>query len=146
ATVRNILEFPLRVPGTRVVKLTTNYRSHRAIVNRYDGWMASADWSNQHGSSFRYEKTIRADEDGVHPNYPAVISIWGQDQRDEATRFADLVKFLKQNAVIVDYSQVALLLHSVRDEQSAPYLAALEAKGIPAFCPRARAYFEIQEV
>jgi DNA helicase-2/ATP-dependent DNA helicase PcrA len=146
ATVRNILEFPQRMPGCAVVKLTTNYRSHRAIVERYDRWMASADWSNPNGARFRYDKTIEADAGGAHPDYPSVIAIWGEDKRDEAVRFADLVEFLKRNAVIADYGQVALLLHSVREEHSGPYLAALEAKGIPAFCPRARAYFEIPEV
>ena len=146
ATVRNILEFPQRMPGCAVVKLTTNYRSHRAIVERYDRWMASADWSNPQGPSFRYDKTIEADAAAAHPAYPAVIAIWGKDKRDEVTRFADLVAFLKEHEVIADYGQVALLLHSVREEHSGPYLAALEAKGIPAFCPRARAYFEIPEV
>lgn len=146
ATVRNILEFPRRIPGCRVLKLTTNYRSHRAIVERYDRWMASADWSNPNGISFRYDKTIEADTNGDHPDYPSVIAIWGQGRGDEATRFADLVEFLKEEKVITDYSQVALLLHSVRESHSASYLAALEAKGIPAFCPRARAYFEIPEV
>jgi len=146
ATVRNILEFPQRMPGCAVVKLTTNYRSHRAIVERYDRWMASADWSNPQGPSFRYDKTIEADAAAAHPAYPSVIAIWGKDKRDEATRFADLVAFLKKHEVIADYGQVALLLHSVREEHSGPYLAALEAKGIPAFCPRARAYFEIPEV
>ena len=48
--------------------------------------------------------------------------------------------------MISDYGQIALLLHSVREEHSGPYLAVLEAKGIPAFCPRARAYFEIPEI
>ena len=146
ATVRNILEFPQRMPGCRVVKLTTNYRSHRAIVERYDRWMASADWSNPRGTSFRYDKVIEADAAVTHPDYPSVIAIWGRDRRDEATRFADLVEFLKKNDVIADYGQVALLLHSVREDHSGPYLAALEAKGIPAFCPRARAYFDIPEV
>jgi len=146
ATVRNILEFPQRVPDCRVLKLTTNYRSHRAIVERYDRWMASADWSNPHGMSFRFQKTIRADTVSPHLEYPAVIAIWGRDRRDEAARFADLVAFLKSSGVIADYSQVALLLHSVREDHSGPYLAALQAKGIPAFCPRARAYFEIPEV
>ena len=42
--------------------------------------------------------------------------------------------------MISDYGQIALLLHSVREEHSGPYLAVLEANGIPAFCPRARAY------
>ena len=146
ATVRNILEFPQRVAGCTTVKLTTNYRSHRAIVERYDRWMASADWSNPRGVPFRYDKTIEADAGEEHPDYPSVISIWGGDRRDEASRFADLVGFLKASDVISDYAQVALLLHSVREDHSGPYLEALEAKGIPAFCPRARAFFEIPEV
>ena len=64
----------------------------------------------------------------------------------KTARFADLVEFLKRNNVVADYGQVALLLHSVREDHSGPYLAALEVKGIPAFCPRARTYFEIPEV
>ncbi|HYX23702.1 MAG TPA: ATP-dependent helicase, partial [Thermoanaerobaculia bacterium] len=90
ATVRNILEFPSRFSTCPIVRLTTNYRSHRAIVERYDRWMASADWSNPHGVSFRFDKTIEVDPNGGHPDYPAVISIWGRDTRDEAERFADL--------------------------------------------------------
>ena len=108
--------------------------------------MASADWSNPDGVSFRFDKTIEADPKGGHPDYQAVISIWGRDARDEAERFAELVEFLKRSEVIADYSQVALLLHSVRDDHSGSYLAALEARGIPAFCPRARAYFENEEI
>ena len=146
ATVRNILEFTTRVPDCTVVKLTTNYRSHKRIVQAYDRWMASADWSNPRGLPFRYDKTIQPDLNTEHPDYPAVFCIWGRDERDEAQRFADMVAFLKEHDVIADYNQVALLLHSVRQEHSGPYLAALEAKGIPAFCPRARAYFENDEV
>jgi DNA helicase-2/ATP-dependent DNA helicase PcrA len=146
ATVRNILEFPSRFSACPVVRLTTNYRSHRSIVERYDRWMASADWSNSAGVPFRFDKTIEADPNGSHPDYPAVIAIWGRDARDEAERFGELVAFLKSSGAIADYSQVALLLHSVRDDHSGSYLAALEARGIPAFCPRARAYFENDEV
>ena len=146
ATVRNILEFPSRFASCPVVRLTTNYRSHRAIVERYDRWMASADWSNPAGVSFRFDKTIEADPKGLHPNYPSVISIWGRDARDEAERFAELVEFLKRSSVIADYSQVALLLHSVREDHSGAYLAALGLRGIPAFCPRARAYFDNEEI
>jgi superfamily I DNA/RNA helicase len=145
ATVRNILQFPSRFPKCPIVRLTTNYRSHRAIVERYDRWMASADWSNPAGASFRFDKTIKADPNGGHPDYPAVISIWGRDTRDESERFAELVQFLKRSAVIADYSQVALLLHSVRNDHSGSYLAALAARGIPTWCPRARAYFENDE-
>jgi DNA helicase-2/ATP-dependent DNA helicase PcrA len=146
ATVRNILEFPSRFEKCPVVRLTTNYRSHRAIVERYDRWMASSDWSNPGGVPFRFDKTIEADPRGGHPEYPAVISIWGRDERDEAERFAELIEFLKRGAVIEDYSQVALLLHSVREEHSRSYLTALEARGIPTFCPRSRAFFENEEI
>jgi DNA helicase-2/ATP-dependent DNA helicase PcrA len=146
ATVRNILEFPARMPGCKIIKLTTNYRSHRRIVEAYDRWMASADWSNRNGLPFRYEKTIEADPDADHPEYPAVLSIWGRNKKDEAERFADMVAFLKDEKVIKDCSQIALLLHSVRLDHSGHYLAALEARSIPAFCPRARAYFDNEEI
>ncbi len=146
ATVRNILEFPQRFPGCAVLKLTTNYRSHRDIVSRYDHWMASADWSNNDGGSFRYDKTIVANAEAEHIEYPSVIRIWGTTARDEAERFADFVTFLKDQGTIADYNQVALLLHSVREEHSGRYLAALAAAGIPAFCPRARGFFDVQEV
>ena len=95
ATVRNILEFSQQVPDCTTVKLTTNYRSHRAIVERYDHWMASTDWSNAEGGSFRHDKTICADPKRRHPDYPSVIAIWGNSDSDEAERFADLVGFLK---------------------------------------------------
>jgi DNA helicase-2/ATP-dependent DNA helicase PcrA len=132
--------------GCKIIRLTTNYRSHRRIIERYDRWMASADWSNPQGRPFRYEKTIQPDPDARHPNYPAVFAIWGRDRRDEAKRFADLVDYLKRQGAIEDYSQVALLLHSVRQEHSGAYLDALRTRGIPAFCPRARAYFENEEI
>lgn len=146
ATVRNILEFPDRFPGCRIIKLTTNYRSHAKIVAAYDRWMATADWSNPTGRPFRYDKMIKPDPGTNYPDYPAVFAIWGTDTRDEARRFADFVGYLKEQKVIADYSQVALLLHSVRADHSGPYIDALAEKGIPAFCPRARGYFENEEV
>ncbi|MBN2465966.1 ATP-dependent helicase [candidate division WOR-3 bacterium] len=146
ATVRNILEFPQRLPNTEVIKLTTNYRSPPRIIRAFDHWMASADWANPDGQPFRYDKTIQPAPDTDVPDYPAVFSIWGQDEGDEAERFADLVAFLKEREVVSDFSQVALLLHSVRGDHSARFLAALEARGIKSFCPRARRYFDSEEV
>ena len=146
ATVRNILEFPQRFPNCAAVKLTTNYRSHRDIVERYDRWMASADWSNQDGGSFRYDKNIVANPRAEHMDYPSVVRIWGTSKGEEAERFADLVAFLKEERIVTDYNQIALLLHSVRDEHSGRYMAALAAKGVPALCPRARGFFDVPEI
>ena len=146
ATVRNILEFPTRFETCARETLSINYRSYGRIIEAYDRWMASADWSNPHGPDFRFPKTIVPEPGVPYPGYPAVFSIYGTSARDEAGRFADLVAYLKEQGIVEDYSQVALLLHSVRGEHSRPYLEALARKGIPAFCPRARGYFENEEV
>ena len=146
ATVRNILEFPDRLPGCKIVKLTSNYRSHEKVIQAYDRWMASADWAGSDGQTFRYVKSIQPDPEAAFPDYPAVFCIWSEGKRDEVRRFADLVEFLKKNRIIDDYSQVALLLHSVRQDHSGPFMEALAKKEIPAFCPRARAYFDEEEM
>ncbi len=146
ATVRNILEIHQQIPACETLTLTTNYRSHQDIISGYDRWMASADWSNRKGGPFRCDKHIKPDGNAAHQNYPSIFSIWGNGRRDEAERLADLISHLKENGVIGDYSQVALLLHSVRKEHSDHYLAALSHKGIPAFCPRARTYFDNDEI
>lgn len=147
ATVRNILEFPKHFASCEQVRLNTNYRSHRRIIGGYNRFMSACDWSNPNDRfDFRYEKEIEPDEEDEHPDYPAVFSIWGADKQDEANRVADLVTFLKKGEVIGDYNQVALFLHSVRERHSGDYIQALERRGIPVFAPRARTYFENEEV
>lgn len=108
ATVRNILEFKSKTPKCEVVKLEVNYRSHRQIVDSFSRYMEAHDWSSPDTTPFRYTKSIRPNEPQLHPEYPSVLSIWGEDADDEAERFADLVLFLKENNVIQDYSQAAL--------------------------------------
>lgn len=146
ATVRNILEFPSRLDSCRTLKLVTNYRSHEKIIGAYDRWMASADWSNPDGADFRFDKRIAADPECEFPEYPAVFAIRASTNADEAKRFAEMVRFLRSREVIADYNQVALLLHSVRQNHSGPYMQALEAQGIKSFCPRARGFFENEEI
>ena len=146
-TVRNILEFPSHFDNCHIVTLSVNYRSHKHIIEAYDKFMRSWDWKDSQGViRFRFDKEIKPDPKGSFPDYPAVFSIWGENKDDEARRFAELVAFLKDNKVIEDVSQVALLLHTVKQEHSGPYLKALANRGIPTFCPRARAYFQNEEI
>lgn len=146
-TVRNILEFPSHFKDCYIVTLSVNYRSHKDIIEGYDKFMRSWDWTDSQGErKFRFDKKIKPDPEQSFPDYPSLFSISGENREDEARRFADLVAFLKQSKVIEDESQVALLLHSVRQEHSGPYLRALADRGIPAFCPRARAYFDNEEI
>ncbi len=146
-TVRNILEFPHHFEDCKTVTLSINYRSHCNIIEAYNKFMASWDWSDPKGKkNFRFDKQINHDPDGKFPEYPAVFCIWGENREDEAHRFAEMADFLKKSNVIEDENQIALLLHSVRIEHSGPYLSALAHRGIPAFCPRARAYFNNDEI
>lgn len=136
ATVSNILGFARRFPDCRVVELTVNHRSHPSIVWACDGWMGSADWSNPdpEGAPFRHAKTMVPHDPGGYDDYPAVIAIDGHDPDDEGRQLGALLRFLKSHRVIAGYRQVALLLHSVRDEVAGPYLDVLDDAGIPVRC------------
>ena len=134
ASVRNLLEFPGHFSSCHTVELNVNYRSHPAIVDFYDRWMATAaDWSNPdpQGRSFRHPKSITSHAADRYQDYPAAIRVEGCSPGDEGTQLAELLKFLKRNRVIADYGQVALLLHSVRGTAAVGYLDALERAGIP---------------
>jgi len=141
ATVRNILEFSKNFDNCKEVKLTINYRSHRDIISRCNKFITSIDWDG-----FRHQKEIKENPGGEFPAYPAVFSIWAGGPEDEARRFVQLIKFLKDNKIIQDWSDVALLLRSVRPEHSGHYIQALKDNHIPYFAPRAKMFFENEEV
>lgn len=146
ATVRNILEFEKLHKNCSKVSLDINYRSHKEIVTACNRFMENHDWTNAGPAPFRFNKSISPNAPEGHSQYPSVISVWGKDSEDEAGRFADLVAFLKKEDVIQDYSQVALLLYSVKEKNSRPFMDALEQRGIKSFCPRARAFFSNEEI
>ena len=134
ASVANLLEFPRRYPGCRTVELGTNYRSHGHIVAAASRWMATAAPWETGGRSHRYAKSAAPHAPETHRDYPAVISVQGKDSGDEAAQLGELLRFLRTRDVIASYGQAALLLHSVRDEFSGPYLDGLELAGIPVRC------------
>ena len=70
ASVANMLEFPRRFPGCRVLGLTTNYRSHRDIVAACGQWMDTAAPWEADGRSYRYAKSILPQEPEAHPGLP----------------------------------------------------------------------------
>ncbi len=120
ASVANLLRFPIWFPGSRVLGLTTNYRSHRTIVGSVSQWMdTAAEWDGN-GENFRHAKDIVANAPEDHPDYPAVISVQGRGPLDEARQLGELLRFLKHSGVIAGYGQAALLLHSVKDGVSGP--------------------------
>jgi len=146
ATVRNILEFPTRVKSCYSVSLDINYRSHKQIVTAYDEYMSATDWSDDKGNRFRFDKSIKADPEGLFNDYSPVLKIEGRDKEDESKKVASFIDHLLRHKVVEDPSQVAILLRSVKSDSSQPYIDALREKGLRAYCPRARKYFELEEV
>ena len=72
ATVRNILEFPERFPGTTVIKLERNYRSTRPILDATNAVIAL--------SPQRHEKTLWTEREGGA--LPLLLTC--VDERDQA--------------------------------------------------------------
>ena len=92
AGVANLLQFPWYFRGSHVVKLATNYRSHKHIVATYSAWMeTAADWSHPDrvGRTCRFEKDLAAHAPETHLDYPAVIAVQGANPRDEGRRLRD---------------------------------------------------------
>jgi len=146
ATVRNILEFDKETfPGCPTVKLVTNYRSEKAIMTICHDWIRDFDWSDGKGGVLRIEKTIEATKISSY-EAPAVMHLAAKDEQDEAKQFAELVVWLKEHGKIADYSDVALLLSSVKIWASGPYIQALQERDIPVYCPRAGTFFLQPEI
>lgn len=64
ASIRNILEFPSRFPEgqCKQVRLTKNYRSEPPIIDFYNRWMETTDWT-EGDATFRFDKTIEPAND-----------------------------------------------------------------------------------
>jgi len=146
ATIRNILEFHSNFPNCQKIVLNINYRSHNKIVEFYNRFMRSIDWSDNIGNkSFRFNKNIVSSVSKEKP-YSSVVTISKKNIKEEAEDFADFIVYLKENNIIDNYSQVALLLHSVRLDKSGPYIEALKNRQIPYYNPRSKGFFDRKEI
>ena len=104
ATVRNILEFPEKFNDCKIIKLLNNYRSHEKIIKHCNTFIESVDWrSKDKDKYFRFpNKSVKVAQSTISPDYPAVFSIWVDSEKEEASRFADLVEFLLKNKIIIN--------------------------------------------
>lgn len=144
ATVRNILEFPAKRPGTTEIELSMNYRSDPDIVTTYLDFMSGHAWTGPGDAKYRFDKSLMASRSSSDGD--AFVRVTGKSAAEVASTTASLVKGLKDSGRLSDYSQVALLLPSVRYDKSGEYIEAFNALGIPTYCPRAKAYFSNDEV
>lgn len=148
ATIRNILEFPQNFPdgACQQVKLTTNYRSHPDIIEFYNHWMETLDWTAD-SKTFRYEKEIvpNAEEDFI--DIPTVLKVSGDpDTANWHQEVLASLHRLKDSGALTDWNQVAFLFRSVRNPKAVALAEALEADGIPVYSPRSNQFFDRREI
>lgn len=146
ASVSNILHFPELFPDCKQIQLMGNYRCHEKIIASCNHWMETFDWTNSQGIALRTEKATTPINNKMYPEYQAVATLTGNDVDDEAEQVAELLYSLKKEQRISDYSQVALLLRSVRSHYSEAFMKAFKKRNIPYHCARRRAFFEEYEV
>ena len=146
ATVRNILEFPSRVPTAQVSSSPPIIARTRRIIEAYDRWMASADWSNPHGVPFRYDKSIEPDPDAKHPTIRPYSPYGAATPRTRPSGSPTSSPSSRKRTSSTTTARWPCCCTASGRNTADPTSAALEAKGIPAFCPTARAYFDNEEV
>ena len=148
ATIRNILEFPQNFSDgvCQQVKLTTNYRSHPDIIDFYNDWMDTLDWTAD-GQTFRYQKTIVPNDAADFTDIPTALKVSGDPEcenwHEEVLAF---LYHLKDSGTLTDWNQVAFLFWSVRNEKVIALAEALEAGGIPVYSPRSNLFFDRTEI
>ena len=133
ATVRNIRTFAERFPGTRVIRLTDNFRSPEPIVQHSLQVIAH--------NPARYPKDLRSRR-GAGSD---VLLVYERTAGEEAAAAVDLLRRLHQAGKIARYGDVSILLRSVRS-YAGPYLEALQQAGIPYHVIGDASFFQRDEI
>ena len=150
ATVENFVEFPKRCQthlGQTPTKipLSINYRSRKEIVDFYTRFMDETDWRKEENPSEFYrvvDKDIRAFSTDANA---AVVATSPTKPVEAFEEIAELVETLLAEGKVSDPNQIAFLFPSLKSEQVSRMKAALEAKGLEVYAPRAGRFLETEE-
>lgn len=117
ASHENIIDFPRRFPGTRIIKLQTNYRSHQSILD-----VANAVLNNM---KKKYSKELRSARDkyGNKPNL-----LFFTNTHSEAQWVAEKINGLnldgidlKDQAVLFRYAYISIPLQLELNKRRIPF-------------------------
>lgn len=148
ASIRNILEFAGNYPdGTcRTIYLTTNYRSHPGIIDFYNNYMRSQEWTID-GKQFRFDKSIEACS-REFPDTASVVRLSIESEYDE-DYYQEVLRFitaLQSSGKLTDLNQITFLYRSVKSSEATGLMQFLEANGINVFSPRSDMFFSRPEI
>ena len=144
ATIRNILQFADNFPKgeCKSVYLTTNYRSHPGIVEYYNDFMCSHNWSG-----YRFDKEIQPC-DRQFVDMPSVVrlSVASESTEEYHNEVLRFINELRNSGKLTDYNQITFLYRSVKSDEPTNLMNFLESKGINVFSPRSDMFFARQEI
>ena len=126
-----LLGFPDHFDDCRVLRLNTNYRSHPGIVRVCNALIAdNHEHANDPSAPAPHHEMV-PHAPGTHPDYPAVFTVFGRDGQEELEHLLDIVRCLRSRRIVTDYSEIALLVHSVKEHVVRPYAEAFRRERIP---------------
>jgi len=147
ATVENFVDFPERCQkyysvSPEKIALHTNYRSLKNIVDVSQSFMQKTNW-NENSKTYRILKNVNAHRTS---GMPAVFMTDDAHPDDVSPQIAGFVRGLKEQGVVSDYNQIAILFSYLKGNAQVKRLSqALEAEGIPVYAPRAQCFLELDE-
>lgn len=150
ATIRNIIEFPDKFSNNacKKIKLETNYRSEKGIIDFYNNWMQKTEGErfSFKWDKYRFSKKIVPGRKDIC-NVPTVMKVSSQGNEGEWQKeILNFIKKLKEENIIDNYNQVAMLFNSVRGEKVVELANYLEENGINVYSPRSNMFFERVEI
>lgn len=132
ASVNNFRKFPSRYDNTKTIKLETNFRSTKDIV----------DISNFFMSKRRtIDKSIAPDRGSGNE----IVLIHAGRVSEEAKEAVALIKEMKEKKIIRHYGDVAILFKSVRSH-SPEYVNELREQGVPFHLIGDKGFFQRVEI
>ena len=152
STVENLVEFEDRCREQlgrppRTLNLGTNYRSQRAIVAFYSGFIQHPhfDWRKEPGKKGAYRIASKKIVAHSKDDTPAVVASAPAHPNDVCAEVAGLVRRLLDEGKISDPNQVAFLYPSLKSEQVQRMIAALKEKELEVYAPRAGQFLDVPE-
>jgi DNA helicase II / ATP-dependent DNA helicase PcrA len=146
ATVESLIDFDhacLHYLGTAPaqVNLRENRRSHPKIVDWVNRYIEHHPRMTDPDPTIRVrapQKRSLVPQSSINGPYPAVMAIAEKNNPRAARSLVQAIKSLKDDGLVSDYSQIALLAFSTRETSHAigTFTRALREAGIPLYNPR----------
>lgn len=148
ATVENFVNFPDRCrdafkKAPKEIALSTNFRSRRKIVDCYTAFVETCNWDAPGGKSYRVDsKKISAESADTEPS---VFTTETDRPENVCEEIASFVRRLVDEKKVHDPNQIAFLFPSLKTVMVAKMRAALKAKGLEVYAPRAGRFLDAPE-